>query len=154
MVKFKLVKTKKMYADQYLIEAIRAKHCEILKKRSENNNGTLHFQASTVRPLMLLINREFDTLDKDCGFTRYMRTVYIKINTFLIEIESYNAILNIRCLSVKHLNYLQLFRNNLLKLKKKCEDSSIMNYNGLPGGKLPLDIRRIIVSYISIAPMK
>ena len=151
MVKFKLVKN--MNANQCLIDAIRAKQYKILKIQKQNNQ-TLYFQTTTVRPLLLLINREFTTLDKDCEFTGYMRTFYGKLNEFLIEMGRYDGILNVRCLSQKQLNYLKLFKNNLLKLKKKCEDSSIMNYNAFPGCKLPLDVRRIIVSYISIAPMK
>jgi hypothetical protein len=142
-----------MNANQYLIDAIRAKQYKILKIQKQKHQ-TLYFQTTTVRPLLLLINREFTTLDKDCEFTGYMRTLYGKLNEFLIEMGRYDGILNVRCLSQKQLNYLKLFKNNLLKLKKKCEDSSIMNYNTLPGCKLPLDIRRIIVSYISIAPMK
>tara|TARA_B110001450_G_C17457630_1_gene414770 strand:+ start:28 stop:468 length:441 start_codon:yes stop_codon:yes gene_type:complete len=115
-----------------------------------------HKMSRALRPFILNILRNFTNLEKDIQFCQFMQSIYITttkkyipiLNVEIIDYDMYS-----KChggVFIVHTKYIRKLIKNLLNLRKKCEDSTIAYYNYLPGNKLPLEIRRKIISYISL----
>ena len=145
-------------------------HGKILKKSHDKMQKTMAFctkhfdKCRATRPFILNILRHFDDLEGDIKWSEFLRVAYTKatrdflpvLDAEISELEELSRIWYEEAGRVEQwvpnqTNYLKKFRKNLLKLKKKCEDSSIDYYNYLPGYKLPLDVRRHIIGFISMA---
>lgn len=141
------------------------RHLESIKKSYSRMNKksavTVYEKCCIVRPYILKILRLFTYLEKEIVWSEFIQVLYVKsikgflpvlneeINRYKKSIKWYGGENN------KHdLNYLIKFKKNLLKIKKKCENSTIDYYNYLPGNKLPLDVRSKIISFISPVPME
>ena len=125
---------------------------------------TKHYdRCRASRPFFLNVLRHYDDLEGDVKWSQFLRVAYFKVtkefipelDTEISKLKELSYPLNpnaefVRCNSA----YLKKFRKNLLKLKKKCEDSSIGYYNYLPGYKLPLDVRSHIIGFISSTNLK
>lgn len=115
--------------------------------------------SADLRRHFLEILRLYDVAEKDKFWTEYIRVIYIKL------VKSYIPLLNKTIIQktaiARNMTYdcylkneqLIAFKKNCLKLKKKCEESTIEYYNYLPGKKLPLYIRTKIINYISPVPI-
>ena len=137
---------------------MRAVHIETMKKshdkmqKASNGCQSTYDKCRAARPFILNILRHYNDLEGDIKWSVFLRVAYTKATSEFIPV------LDLRISELDRLessqregNYLKKFRKNLLKLKKKCEDSSIDYYNYLPGYKLPLDVRTHIIGFISMA---
>mgnify|MGYP006089565011 CR=1 FL=1 len=140
-------------------------HLESLQKSNSKMNkklqGSVYEKCRGTRPYILKVLRLYDNLEKEIAWSDFIRVLYVKsIKDFIPvlnkEIPRYKR--SIKWYGGKNnklrLNYLINFKNNLLNIKKKCENSTIMYYNYLPGNKLPLEVRSKIISFISPVPME
>ena len=131
-------------------------------QKATNGNQSMYDKCRAIRPFILNILRHFDDLEGDIKWSEFLRVAYTKatrdflpaLDAEISELEELSQIWYCETGTVEQwvpqqTNYLKKFRKNLLKLKKKCEDSSIGYYNYLPGYKLPLEIRRHIIGFIS-----
>lgn len=102
----------------------------------------------------------YDSAKKNTSWTQYIRVIYNKLVNIYIPLLD-KTIIQKSPGTVLRMNYdcytkneeLIAFKKNCLKLKKKCEESTINYYNYLPGSILPLNIRTKIINYISPVPM-
>lgn len=121
----------------------------------ETKCKTTYDKCRATRPFILNILRYFDDMECDIRWSNFLRVANNKTTKeFLPVLNSEIALLeNLVPFSKKYQiqsNYIKKFRKNILKLKKKCEQSTIHYYNYLPGNILPLDIRSHIISFISL----
>ena len=145
-----------------------SKSNEKMKKaliKSKAQDWRCYTYSKAARPFILKILKNFTCLSNSCWET--IQVLYIQsikeiipnLNkaTFKYElsIAAANSTKNVPRSNrlVIELKYINKYRNNLLKFKKKCEDKTISYYNYLPGNTLPLDIRSKIISFISSVPM-
>ena len=146
------------------IETMQKSHYKWGKKMGNTGCQTTYEKCRATRPFILTILRHFDDLEGDMKWSKFLRVAYTKATIdFLPELDAeiseleelsriwYNETGGVEQWVPNQTNYLKKFRKNLLKLKKKCEDSSIDYYNYLPGYKLPLDVRTHIIGFISMA---
>ena len=135
-------------------KSINESNSKTQKLLSTNKCRTIHSRSLVVRPFILKILRHYDNLEMNAVWCKFLQVSYIKAS------KEFIPVLNKRIFSLKDLmtstkkrnnemKYLLMFKNNLLRLKKKCEDSTINYFNYLPGKKIPLEIRSHIVSFIS-----
>jgi len=139
-------------------------HLQSIMKSYSNMNkksaSSVYEKCSIVRPYILKILRLYSDLEKEMIWCEFIQVLYVKsIKGFLPvlneEINRYKSFKWYGGGNKKHdLNYLIKFKKNLLKIKKKCENSTIDYYNYLPGNKLPLDVRSKIISFISPVPIE
>jgi len=133
-----------------------SKFCKIVSKkldRVRETHGT-YGQSRHMRPLYLYVNRVFERLVQISVYGGFLRSCYVKSNEFTtatIEVMDFQA-RNDPDERKKH-RYMRLFIKNMEIFRRTCIRSDCAQYSKLPG-HLPLDIRSIIVSYISCAPMK
>jgi hypothetical protein len=137
---------------------MKAVHIETMiksnKRLQKATNGcySTYDKCRATRPFILTILRNYDDLEGDIEWSVFLRVAYTKATSdFLPVLDVRISELDGLGSSQREGNYLKKFRKNLLKLKKKCEDSSIDYYNYLPGNKLPLDVRTHIIGFISMA---
>lgn len=143
-----------------LYETLNKKIVKSLKKYEKNKGKSCYKDSKLIRPILLNVLRHYDTIQDTFKYNTFLKVCYLKCLEFIpsmarciLKMEGYDNIeygINYNI----ELNYLKIIRKNLEKIKKKCEKTSLSYYNLLPGDKLPLDIRNIIVSFISIAPIK
>jgi hypothetical protein len=142
-------------------------HLQIVKKSYSKMNKNLdkntecYQKCRSTRPFILKVLRFFNDIEKEIAWSRFIQVLYVKtVNDFLPVLnEEINRYKMANTMwsgpKTKHiLNYLYKFKNNLLNIKKKCEDSTIVYYNYLPGNKLPIELRTKIISFISPVPIK
>ena len=114
------------------------------------NASGIYEKIKAVRPVMLQIIRFYDNLKHEPKWTEFLQTAYIKSCTWDKEVD-------ILCLSVelkvKEKNYIRLFKNNLKKIKKMCQDTSVSYYSLLPDN-MPIDVRTHCVQFISQATIR
>lgn len=110
----------------------------------------LYERIKAVRPQILKIIKFYDILKHKPEFTEFWRVAYIKSCTWDKEVD-------ILCLStelkVKEKNYIKLFKKNLKKIKKMCQDTSVSYYSLLPDN-MPIDVRTHCVQFISQATIR
>ena len=128
---------------------------------NEKSTTSVYEKCRVVRPYVLKVLRLFTDLEKEMAWSEFIQVLYVKsikdflpvlneeINKYKKSIKWYGGKNNKR-----RLKYLNIFKKNLLNVKKKCEDSTIAYYNYLPGNKLPLDVRSKIISFISPVPIE
>tara|TARA_B100000795_G_scaffold257332_1_gene230482 strand:+ start:73 stop:606 length:534 start_codon:yes stop_codon:yes gene_type:complete len=126
-----------------------------------NQSHTTYWKCRAARPLILKILRHFHDLEKEFAWNELLQVTYMKATKEFLPIL--DNVINKSDMYLKpyttyrrwvdEVKYLNIFKKNLLKIKKKSEDTTIAYYNYLPGSKLPLDIRTKIVSFISLVPM-
>ena len=127
----------------------------------EKNKGKSGYKDSKlIRPILLNVLRQYGAVQDKFKWNRFLKVCYIKCLEFtkpvtccISKLECYDKIKYGKNYD-KELNYLKKFKKNLEKIKIKSESTSLSYYNLLPGNKLPLEIRNIIVSFISIVPIK
>jgi len=137
-----------------------------LIKSKANQDWRCYTYSKAARPFILKILKNFTCLSNSC--CELIQVLYIKsieeiipnLNKATFKYELSIAAANIITKNVRRSNrlvielkYINKYRNNLLKFKKKCEDKTISYYNYLPGNTLSLDIRSKIISFISSVPM-
>ena len=135
---------------------------KLLKKWEKNKGKSCYKDSKLMRPILLIILRHYNTIQNTIKWNRFLKVCYLKCLEFrtsaTIGISKMECNDKIALRPVKNydkeLNYLKKFKKNLEKIKIKSESTSLSYYNLLPGNKLPLDIRSVIVSFISIVPMK
>lgn len=127
-------------------------HLESIKKSNNKlkkmmlGKSTTPEKCRAMRPYILKLLRLFDDMEKDFAWNELIQVAYIKITIeFLPEVVDWKR--------KQQNDYIKKFKNNLMKFKKICEDTTIGYYNYLPGNKLPLDVRSKIISFISPVPM-
>ena len=136
-------------------------HIETIKKsqnkmtRKIKNTNTTYGKCRSTRPFILKILRHFDDMESDIRWSDFLKVAYNKVTTdFLPVLNTEITVLeDTVSFSEKYqyqVNYLKKFKKNILKLKKKCEETTIDYYNYLPGYKIPLDIRSHIIGFISL----
>jgi len=132
-----------------------------IKKFEKRKGKSCYKDSKLIRPILLNVLRHYDTIQDTFKWNNFLKVCYLKcldfinpITRVISKLEGYND-------KIKHaknynieLNYIKKIKKNCEKIKKKCENTSLSYYNLLPGNKLPLDIRSVIVSFISIVPMK
>ena len=128
------------------------------QKMTFNIGGDCYERCKALRPFILKLLRLFHVIEKDILWGIFIQIVYKKITMDFLPVLK-KKLGNYRHHQLLHkfssypknhnILYLRKFEKNLLKLKKKCEDSSLKYYNYLPGEKLPLEVRSHIVSFIS-----
>jgi|TARA_B110000495_G_C22895056_1_gene522162 hypothetical protein len=114
------------------------------------NASGIYEKIKAVRPQMLKIIKFYDIIKHEPKWTEFLRVAYIKSCTWDKEVD-------ILCLSVelkvKEKNYIRLFKNNLKKIKKMCQDTSVSYYSLLPDN-MPIDVRTHCVQFISQATIR
>lgn len=139
-------------------------HLKIVQKSHSKMNKRLetdvkcYQKCRSTRPFILNILRIFNDLEKEFAWSAFIQVLYVKsTKDFLPALDKEIIKIAFALLNTHNneniLSYLNKFKKNLLKIKKKCEDSTIMYYNYLPGNKLPLEIRTKIISFISPVPI-
>ena len=108
-------------------------------------------KTKAIRPLFLKITRMYDDIKDEWVYTEFCQVAYIKacemIPTINTEIKALECNLKE---NEKKVKYLKTFKNNLKKMKKLCEDTSITYYSMLPDC-MCLDLRTHCVQFISQA---
>ena len=111
-------------------------------------NATSIFEKiKAVRPMMLKIIRFYDNLKHDPEWTEFMRVTYTKSCAWDEEVDTLCLLAE---LTVKEENYIKLFKKNLKKIKKMCQDTSVSYYSLLPDN-IPIDVRSYCIQFISQA---
>ena len=110
--------------------------------------------SRAVRPLILKILRFYPYLKNEAEYTQYLKATYINAKKMLPLIDT--EILSIEAHAhwgpqyQYQANYLKKFQKNLQKIKKLCQDTSILYYTMLPDN-IPIDVRTYCVNFISPA---
>jgi len=111
------------------------------------NSTNLYEKIKAMRPFFLKVIRIYDVLKHDLEWSEFFQVAYKKSSHLLKQI---NELEGIDELKVKEENYINSFKKNLKKMKKMCEDTSISYYTLLPD-RMPIDVRRHCVQFISQA---
>tara|TARA_B110000879_G_C10767531_1_gene354022 strand:+ start:12 stop:368 length:357 start_codon:yes stop_codon:yes gene_type:complete len=111
------------------------------------NASGIYEKIRALRPLFLKVIRLYDDLKHEWKWAEFWQTVYKKANQFLKDIEKQCASVELK---VKEENYIKIFKKNLKKIKKMCEDTSITYYSLLPDN-MPIDVRTYCIQFISQA---
>ena len=111
------------------------------------NSTNLYEKIKAMRPFFLKVIRIYDVLKHDLEWSEFFPVAYKKSSHLLKQI---NELEGIDELKVKEENYINSFKKNLKKMKKMCEDTSISYYTLLPD-RMPIDVRRHCVQFISQA---
>ena len=111
------------------------------------NASGIYEKIRALRPLFLKVIRLYDDLKHEWKWAEFWQTVYKKANEFLKAIEKQCASVELK---VKEENYIKIFKKNLKKIKKMCEDTSITYYSLLPDN-MPIDVRTYCIQFISQA---
>lgn len=142
-----------------LDETLEKKISKLLNKFEKNKGQSGYKDSKLIRPILLNVLRQYGTMQDKFKWNRFLKVCYIKCLEFtkpvtccISKLECYDKIKYGKNYD-KELNYLKKFKKNLEKIKIKSESTSLSYFNLLPGNKLPLDIRSIIVSFISIVPI-
>jgi hypothetical protein len=115
-----------------------------------NTKGSLYEKCKNLRPLYLKIIRMYDNLKHVFEWSEFWRVVYIKTNEFLRDISIQRKSIELK---VNEENYINKYVNNLKKVKRMCEDTSITYYSLLPD-RMPIDVRTYCIQFISQAITK
>ena len=113
--------------------------------------NSLYEKVKAVRPLFLKIIRLYDYLKDDLEWDKFWYVAYKKSCEFIKELDRQEKMNYFGIeLTVKELNYINNFKNNCKKMKKMCQDSSIIYYSMLPDN-IPIDVRTYCIQFISHA---
>jgi hypothetical protein len=113
--------------------------------------NSLYEKVKAMRPLFLKIIRMYDYLKDDLEWDKFWYVAYKKSCEFIKEIDRHDEMNYFGIeLTVKELNYINIFKNNCKKMKKMCQDSSIIYYSMLPDN-IPIDVRTYCIQFISHA---
>lgn len=113
--------------------------------------NSLYEKVKAVRPLFLKIIRMYDYLKDDLEWDQFWNVAYKKSCEFIKELDRQEKMNYFGIeLKVKELNYINSFKNNCKKMKKMCQDQSIIYYSMLPDN-IPIDVRTHCIQFISHA---
>lgn len=106
----------------------------------------LYERVKAIRPLILKLIRLYHKIEHDWGYSTMWIAIYEKSREMIKILWASN----IEDFTVKESNYINKFVKNLKKLKKLCENTTIIYYSMLPD-YIPIDVRTHCLQFISHA---
>jgi hypothetical protein len=117
-------------------------------KMLETSYG-LYERVKAIRPLILKLIRLYHKIEHEWGYSTMWIATYEKICEMIKILRERVS----EDFTIKECNYINKFIKNIKKLKKMCENTTIIYYSMLPDN-IPIDVRTHCLQFISNATIR
>ena len=117
-------------------------------KMLETSYG-LYERVKAIRPLILKLIRLYHKIEHEWRYSTMWIATYKKICEIIKILRERVS----EDFTIKESNYINKFIKNIKKLKKMCENTTIIYYSMLPDN-IPIDVRTHCIQFISNATIR